>query len=328
MILISCSGEYIEHIQREHTDIVSHSASRESLSGNIFALPDIHVLEDLVQSLDQAKTRIWIETYTWTEKETLAAIIRAKKRWVDIQIVLEWNVYRTPWINNDTIKKLKAADIAFSYADNHRYTFTHIKTWIIDTEWCVSTGNWSYTSFMKNREFIYCSNDTSLLKNFEEIIQSDFHHVRPYFPDGLDSHIGLSPENIRPWLLSYIQNAQKEIIVYNQTITDPEILKNLEEKASKWIIIALCQADYGYEEPHTGRDILYKNLEMKTVKKPYLHAKVFLIDGERVILGSANMTQNALDNNREILIDLGKNKALYNTIFSFYNKDCHSSSGK
>ena len=47
---------------------------------------------------------------------------------------------------------------------------------------------------------------------------------------------------------------------------------------------------------------------MKTVKKPYLHAKVFLIDGERVILGSANMTQNALDNNREILIDLGKNK--------------------
>ena len=80
MILISCSGEYIEHIQREHTDIVSHSASRESLSGNIFALPDIHVLEDLVQSLDQAKTRIWIETYTWTEKETLAAIIRAKKR--------------------------------------------------------------------------------------------------------------------------------------------------------------------------------------------------------------------------------------------------------
>ncbi len=326
--LVGCTGEYNQHIQREHTPIVSSSDLRDSLSGRLLSLPDFRILEDLILSIDQAKTRIWIETYTWTEKETLEAIVRAKKRGVDIRVVLEGSVYRTPWINNDAIKKLRAADITFSYADNHRYTFTHIKTWIIDSEWCVSTGNWSYTSFMKNREFIYCSRDNSLMRDLEEIIQSDFHHVRPYFPDWLDPHIWLSPENVRPWLTAHIQNAKKNIIVYNQSITDNIILKQLQEKADEWVTIELCQAyrDDVYRDAFSG--MLLKNIDIKYSKKPYLHAKVFLLDGERVILWSANMTQNALDNNREILIDLGKNKKSYDMIFSFYYKDCHSSSGK
>ncbi len=327
-LLTACTGEYWDHIKREHADIVSASGSIWSVSGVLYSLPDKKVLEDLIRTLAGAKSRIWLETYTWTEKETLEAIIQAKKRWVDVRVVLEGNVYRTPWINNSSIKQLQDAGIDFSYADNHRYTFTHIKTWVIDDRWCISTGNWSFTSFTKNREFIYCSFDVSLLHDIEEIIQSDFKHERPYFPDGLDSRIGLSPENIRPWLISHIQKAKNDIIVYNQSITDQEILTLLKEKADRWIIVKLCQADHEDEESKTGELIFPKNIEIKTSKKPYLHAKVFLIDGAKVILWSANMTQNALENNREILINLGENKEFYETIFSFYDKDCYSSSGK
>ena len=43
-------------------------------------------------------------------------------------------------------------------------------------------------------------------------------------------------------------------------------------------------------------------------------------ENEKIILGSANLTKNALDNNREILIDIGKDTKIYNTIFSLYNK--------
>lgn len=327
-VLSACTKEYTDHIKREHSLISSRSGWTLDLSGTISSLPDIQVLESLISAIDQAKTRIWIETYTWTEKWTLAAVIRAKERWVDVKVVLEWSVYRTPWINNETVKQLKSSHVGFSYADNHRYTFTHIKTWIIDDRWCISTGNWSYTSFTKNREFMYCSYDSSILHDIEEIIQSDMKHVRPYFPEGLDTRIGLSPENLRPWITSRIMNANTEIIVYNQTITDSEILSRLKEKADKWIKIHLCQSYHEDEDSQTWIVLPIKNIEMLVSKKPYLHAKVFLIDGERVIIWSANMTENALNNNREILIDLGKNKKLYDAIFSFYHKDCHSSSGK
>jgi cardiolipin synthase len=323
--LISCSQEYFDHIRRESTPIVSSSGATLAISWALYSLPDTEVLDSIITDIDAAKRRIWIETYTWTEKETLNAVIRAKHRWIDVQVVLEPNVYNTPWINTETVKKLQNAGVEFSYAENQRYKFTHIKTWIIDDRWCISTGNWSYTSFTKNREFIYCSSDTSLLRDIEEIFHSDFHHIRPYFPWWIDPRIWLAPENIRPWLKHILWNAKKEIIVYNQSISDPEMIHFFEKKSWEWVKISLCQADHDDDFLSSSWKTSW-DITFLTSKKPYLHAKAFLIDGKESILWSANLTQNALDNNREILIFFPQNQALYDTVFSFYKKDCHSSS--
>ncbi len=129
--------------------------------------------------------------------------------------------------------KLKNASIDVIYANNRRYNFTHIKSWIIDTRWCISTGNWSYTTFTKNREFISCSDDREILRDLEEIFISDFGMVRPYFPEGLDSRIGLSPENIRPWISTHLNAAKKKILVYNQSVSDRKVLKILQKKADE-----------------------------------------------------------------------------------------------
>jgi phosphatidylserine/phosphatidylglycerophosphate/cardiolipin synthase-like enzyme len=95
-------------------------------------------------------------------------------------VILEGNVFQTPKINDPVMKKLEEAQIDAVFASD-AFTFTHMKMWIIDDEWCVSTGNWSYTSFTKNREFIFCSNDESILHSLEEIFLSDFLHKRPLF---------------------------------------------------------------------------------------------------------------------------------------------------
>ena len=325
LFLSSCTSEYLDHIQRESTPIISQAWSWWSISGALSVLPDKGVLLDLVRDIDAAKTRIWIEIYTWTEKWTLEAILAAKRRWIDVRVILEGNVYMTPRINDPTIDILRSASIPFAYADNHNYSFTHIKTWIIDDRWCVSTGNWTYTSFTKNREFIYCSNDIPILHDLVEIFDADFRHVNPYLPDWLDHRIGLASENIRPWIYQRLDNAQKTIILYNQTISDESILTLLKKKSREGVAVEICQADR--ETLWSGSaDIQEFWFPALTSKKPYLHAKVFLIDGEYVILGSANMTTNALDNNREILIDIWKNKNMYDTIFRLYHKDCHSSS--
>jgi phosphatidylserine/phosphatidylglycerophosphate/cardiolipin synthase-like enzyme len=43
-----------------------------------------------VSAINGAKKRIWIETYTWTDAaKLLEPIIQAKKRSVDIRVVLE-----------------------------------------------------------------------------------------------------------------------------------------------------------------------------------------------------------------------------------------------
>jgi phosphatidylserine/phosphatidylglycerophosphate/cardiolipin synthase-like enzyme len=43
-------------------------------------MPDISQKDMLVQEIVSAQKRIWIEIYTWTEKDTLSAVIDAYHR--------------------------------------------------------------------------------------------------------------------------------------------------------------------------------------------------------------------------------------------------------
>jgi phosphatidylserine/phosphatidylglycerophosphate/cardiolipin synthase-like enzyme len=150
--LSACSGDYLA----KHDDAISEVTYRQNiaaaytgstyLSGDIqsrdidiWTFPDKKKLPDLVAKFDTAKTRIYIEVYTWTERDTVDAAIRAHARGVDVQVLLEGNVYGSPTINRDTTKKLTDAGIPVYYSDPGRFTFTHAKFFIFDDTYIVST---------------------------------------------------------------------------------------------------------------------------------------------------------------------------------------------
>lgn len=54
---------------------------------------------------------------------------------------------------------------------------------------CVSTGNWSYSTFTKNRDFFTCGYDKNILENLEEIFLADTLQEKPLFPHGLDRRL-------------------------------------------------------------------------------------------------------------------------------------------
>ena len=58
------------------------------------------------------------------------------------------------------------------------------------------------------------------------------------------------------------------------------------------------------------------------VKKPYLHAKSILIDGEKSMIGSINLTQNGIDNNREISLFYYRDQNIYDQIEKLFTQDC------
>ncbi len=322
-LVSSCTEEYSDHVLREQTPLTTSSWSLpKSLEWELSILPDKKILEKLVNTLDTAKRRIWVEIYTWTEKSTIDAVLRAHKRWVHVCVILEWNVYMTPRINDTAFNLFQNAWIEVTYADNTRYSFTHAKMWIIDDGWCVATGNWSYSTFTKNRDFIYCGKDTSLMKNFEEVFLSDFRHVSPYFSWWIDPRLWLSPDNMRSWIWDTIEKTKKNIYIYNQTISDKEILSMLEKKSHAGIDVRICQAVT--QDSESAQQKFWGNytFKMAWLKKPYLHAKLILRDDEEIFLGSVNFTSNALDNNREFAISLWKNRLLYSQLKNLYFADC------
>lgn len=75
-----CFHEYFDHWEREHTLPNISEKISSPLTGSLIILPNKAELENLVANLENAKKRIWVETYTWTEKETQDAVLRAKER--------------------------------------------------------------------------------------------------------------------------------------------------------------------------------------------------------------------------------------------------------
>lgn len=306
LFLVGCTNSYHDHFFREHPEL---SEVPDVLSGEIFqsdgyidSLPNKHTYSELVSSLDGAKKRIWIEIYTWTDAAKLIdPIIRAKKRSVDVQVVLEWNVFWTPKINNPIAKKLKDAGINIVYADNHRYAFTHAKFWLIDDSYAISTGNWTASFFDKNREYIYHWKDTSTIIFLEKIFQSDFSHMWYKGIDSIPTHIVISPIDSRSKIESLITSTQKNLLIYIQTLDDDHIISMLEKLRSENKKIIICTAD---NEANAARKLDFPDWSWKMIRKPYLHAKVIIVDHMQVFIGSHNLTTNAIENNREMGIIL------------------------
>ena len=199
------------------------------------------------------------------------------------------------------VRKLKDAGIATVYADNQRYSFTHAKFWIIDNTYSISTGNWTASFFTKNREYIYHNSDVGTLQFLERIFIADATHMGYKDVSNIPSHMVLSPIDARVKIEALILSVKNDLLIYVQSLDDEHILSILQKLHDKKVRITICTAD---NESNTARMLQFPELSWKVIHKPYLHAKVIIVDHSKLFIGSHNLTTNAIENNREMGIIL------------------------
>lgn len=205
-----------------------------------------------------------------------------------------------------------------TYTDNDRYVFTHAKFWLIDGTYYISTGNWTVSFFTKNREYVYTGNDSVTYKFLENIFEKDFSHIGFSQISDIPPQIVISPLNSREKIEEFINNTQKEIFIYVQSVTDKGVLEDLENLQNNGKKVFLCTA---YNEENLVSDE-YFTIERYFAKNPYLHAKVMLRDDGNIFIGSQNFTKNSLENNREIGIFLENRSDLYTKIRKNIQNHC------
>jgi phosphatidylserine/phosphatidylglycerophosphate/cardiolipin synthase-like enzyme len=97
-------------------------------------------LEKLVSKIDKANDKIYIEIYMFTENKRLPeALVRAKRRGIDVKVLLEKNPYKTSNINNKIFKYLQKNNIDVRWSNSENYSLNHSKIMIIDDEVIIST---------------------------------------------------------------------------------------------------------------------------------------------------------------------------------------------
>ena len=279
--------------------------------------PSKEVLGNIVHKINKAKESVYIEVYMLTERKIKLALFNAKKRWVDVKIILEHSPYLAKSINAKYFKEYKENWINIVWSDAKNYTLNHSKIILIDNEELIlSTGNFTASNFKYNRDLFIFSKDINIVSAFSKIFEKDFIWEKISF---YDDNLIISPEYSRLKIEKLIDSAKENIKIYIPYLKDKRILNLLEKKAKSWIKIEIIMSDFGYKE-YIEKNIINDIFVSKINKKLKMHSKAVLVDSKYLFIWSENFSVPSLDKNREMWILL-KNREIIKNFNILFNSD-------
>ncbi|AHB41208.1 hypothetical protein P148_SR1C00001G0413 [candidate division SR1 bacterium RAAC1_SR1_1] len=278
--------------------VVDTLSGIEIISGIIYSSPGS--MDQTLGIFQQAKNSLSIQTYEFTEKRFKTLLKELLENNIDIKLVMEDKKYQQ---FKNTFKEIQNL---FSGYDNFeikndkqmKTTYVHSKFALIDSGFLIQTANLTHSSFFTNREYFFYSQHTGVYQSLATIFDKDWKGESIRYSD-IHPNLLVCPINCRSVLEHLIESAKSSILIQNQYIEDPRLLGLLGEKIStlgtEKIHVQLPDTDKNKAlQQQWGKTIV------KLIKKPYIHAKMMLIDDQILYLGSINFSANSMDNNREI----------------------------
>ena len=285
---------------------------------NLYYTPYKNLLNKIVEKINKAQKKVYIEVYMFTEKRLQKALVNAKKRGVDVKVLLEKNPYKSPNINNKTFNFLKQNNIDISWSDSDNYSLNHSKFIIIDDEVIVSTWNLTYSTFAFNRDFFLFTKDKKILEKFENLFLIDFSKQKDFVY--LDN-IVLSPNYSRFKFKKMFEESSQSLDLYFQYLEDEKLEKILLEKAREWVKIRIIVSNNFFEENKKKIKFFKKNnIIIKPLKNIKMHSKAILVDNKYLFIWSENFSSFSLDKNREVWL-IFTNKTEINKFKKIFEKD-------
>jgi phosphatidylserine/phosphatidylglycerophosphate/cardiolipin synthase-like enzyme len=252
-------------------------------------------------SLASTKSWLQIQVYEFTEKRIKNLIKNLLNKGTDVKIIIEdkkFQQYRNTykdlinlftWYKNIEIK-----------SDKQMWTeYIHSKVDLLDDSFWIKTNNITASAFKSSREYMFRSYDGGVKQSLDKIFDKDWRWEKIETKD-IHPNLLVCNINCRDIIEDMLNKAKESILIETQYITDPNIFEILKSKSIlSWFQIIVADTD--------DNDNLLNYFwpaKVKNLKKPYVHAKMILIDNKYLILGSMNLSQNSLDKNREIWIIL------------------------
>lgn len=264
----------------------------------LYFSPDENILDIIIEEINNAKNKVYIEVYMLTETRIQNALKKAKQNNIDLKVILEKNPYMATSINNKAYDFLIKNNIDAIWSNTNNYSLNHSKIILIDNKAIISTWNFTYSSFKKNRELFIITNDEEIVSNLNKIFSNDFIWNKNII---YNNNIILSPNYSREKIEYIINNAQNSINMYFPYIQDESLENILINKAKNWLEINLI-VDKVIEEDKAYNSLLKAWINIKKIKKNKLHAKAILVDNKYLYIWSINFSSSSLDKNREIWI--------------------------
>jgi len=275
------------------------------IEGELWVSP--YGIEDkLINRMLASKYSMQMWFYRISRDQAEQVMKNLSRVWVDIAWIGENKPYE--WIDKaflKTAKRMQNAGITVT-DDKHLWlNFNHAKVIIADKKrFLLATANLTYSSIRRNREYRFTSDHEWVTQSLVSLFEDDLKWKKTDI-DSLDPNLILCPENCRTLITKMIDESKKSLDISVQYLQDKIIRDLLISKAKEIdlrILVWFWQNEWRLNE--------FPEWVVKILPDPYLHTKNILIDDSLLIHGSMNMSENSLDNNREIGIIISDDSAI------------------
>jgi phosphatidylserine/phosphatidylglycerophosphate/cardiolipin synthase-like enzyme len=269
----------------------------------------------LLNAIQHAQSSIDLSLYGFTDTPLMRAFKDAKNKGIDVRILLNAHPYKANHENDKAIQFFKMASIPLHWPGS-QFQLLHQKTLLLDHQHAiVMTFNLTHSSFATERNFALLITDPAMVQEIQRVFDADWEQkkINVENPD-----LVWSPDNSRKKILALIQQAQSDIEIYTQTISDYEIIGALAKAAHSNI-----KVDILLSMPPAKRRLNYltqAGVNVHISQDYFIHAKVLIIDQKRAMLGSINLTKASLDKNRELSVITDDTKIVHQ-LSKLFNHD-------
>lgn len=279
------------------TDGASDTPSTTTVDLSLVVLPDDGAAK-IYDPIRNATKSVHCEMYMLTDDQAVAALIAAKKAGREVQVLLEKDPFGATTANDAALKSLQAAGVDVRWAPD-KFALTHSKFFVVDGAVAyVMTLNLTNAGVSGNREYAAVVRDPDDVAQAEAVFAADLAGTVP--PAG--GKLVLSPTDARPKILALIDAATKSIDIEMEEFSDSAVFDHLVARVEKGVVVRVVAPRDGRS---TGTTTMLGQLrsfgmQVKTLATPDMHAKLVVVDGKALYVGSVNLTAASMDKNREL----------------------------
>jgi phosphatidylserine/phosphatidylglycerophosphate/cardiolipin synthase-like enzyme len=241
----------------------------------------------VVHAIKRAKRSIRIVIFRFDRIEVQKALEAAVARGVDVQALIA----HTNKGGEKTLRKLELQLLASGLTvsrtadDLPRY---HGKMMVIDGEWLHVYGfNYTKLDIDKSRSFGIVTRDRKLLAEGLRLFEADFSR-QPYTPG--HPRFVVSPENSRTALTNFVKGAKKQLLIYDQQVSDNLVQRVLLDRVKAGVEIRII-GDLEKDLP---------GVKTRKLADMRLHVRAIVRDGASAFVGSQSLRKLELDGRREV----------------------------
>jgi phosphatidylserine/phosphatidylglycerophosphate/cardiolipin synthase-like enzyme len=257
----------------------------------------------LLTAIKKSKKSIEIVIFRFDRVEIEAALKAAVARGVAVNALIAYaNRGGEKNLRKLEMRLLEAGVMVSRTADDLvRY---HDKLLVVDrSELYVMSYNFTHMDIDHSRGFGVITRKHRLVQEALKLIEADI--ARKPYAAGLDTFI-VSPINARPQLAAFLNGASRELLIYDPSIADTDMLRILSDKAKEGVVVRVIGS-------------VARKRHSLDVRAPAfrLHTRTIIRDRRAAFIGSQSLRQAELDARREVGVIVHDPKAVGQLLKTF-----------